>query len=213
MIVSKAKHIDELLFQLKDSKSVFIVGCGDCATTCSTGGSAQVQTMTDILNDHEIKVSGSSLIDTACDERLIRRDLKKILSPDDTVLVLSCGSGVQAIGKIFNNIVIPGLDSLFLAKIKNLSHFEKVCSMCGKCILGETGGICPVTRCPKHLRNGPCGGSFDGKCEVSADHECAWYLIYERLKQLGQLDNMNQYQSPRDCSNDFKRDHKISRKK
>lgn len=212
MIVTKQKHIDELLYKLKDAASVFIVGCGDCATTCATGGIKQVQQMADIISDHHIKVSGTVVIDTTCDQRLVRKDLKKVLSPEDTVLVLACGSGVQAVNKLFDNIVIPGLDSLFLAKIKNLSHFEKVCSMCGNCVLGETGGICPVTRCPKHLRNGPCGGSSDGKCEVNVNHECAWYLIYERLKQLDQLDNMTEYQSPRDCSNDFKPDHRISRK-
>lgn len=212
MIVSKQKNVDELMYQLKDSASVFIVGCGDCATTCATGGEKQVKILSDIMQDHQIPVSGTIIVDTACDERLIRRDLKKVLKPEDTVLVLSCGSGVQAVGKIIDNIVIPGLDSLFLAKIKNLSHFEKVCSMCGNCVLGETGGICPVTRCPKHLRNGPCGGSSDGKCEVNRDHDCAWYLIYERLKELDSLDDIKKYQTPRDCSNDFKRDHRISRK-
>jgi len=38
------------------------------------------------------------------------------------------------------------------------------------------------------LLNGPCGGERDGKCEVSEDLDCAWQLIYDRLKQLGQLD-------------------------
>jgi hypothetical protein len=45
-----------------------------------------------------------------------------------------------------------------------------------------------VTRCPKGLLNGPCGGTKNGKCEVSQDIPCAWVLIYERMKGLGKLD-------------------------
>lgn len=61
--------------------------------------------------------------------------------------------------------------------------------MCGSCIPNETGGICPITRCPKGLLNGPCGGAKDGKCEVDNNNNCAWIEIYDRLKQLGQLES------------------------
>ena len=59
------------------------------------------------------------------------------------------------------------------------------CSGCGNCRLGEFAGICPITRCAKHLLNGPCGGSRDGKCEVNPDLDCAWQLIYDRARRLG----------------------------
>ena len=60
--------------------------------------------------------------------------------------------------------------------------------MCGECILDMTGGICPATRCPKGLLNGPCGGAKDGKCEVNPDNDCVWIKIYDRLKEIGKLD-------------------------
>ncbi len=73
---------------------------------------------------------------------------------------------------------------------------------CGDCMLGLTGGLCPVTRCAKTLLNGPCGGSQGGLCEVSAtlkcEVPCVWAMIYERLKELGELDRLTAYQPPKD---------------
>jgi hypothetical protein len=48
---------------------------------------------------------------------------------------------------------------------------------CGDCVLSDFGGICPVTRCAKHMLNGPCGGSREDRCEVRPDRACAWQLI------------------------------------
>jgi methylenetetrahydrofolate reductase (NADPH) len=53
------------------------------------------------------------------------------------------------------------------------------CSMCGQCIVRACHYVCPM-RCPKGLRNGPCGGSEGGRCEVSADAPCVWSAIWER---------------------------------
>ena len=68
--------------------------------------------------------------------------------------------------------------------------FMEKCQQCGECELGRFAGICPLTQCPKGLLNGPCGGAKDGKCEVDSERDCAWILIYERLKALGELDRM-----------------------
>jgi hypothetical protein len=58
------------------------------------------------------------------------------------------------------------------------------CRMCGQCILHSTGMTCPM-RCPKNLRNGPCGGvQMDGKCEVLVDKPCIWVLAWERSQRL-----------------------------
>jgi hypothetical protein len=57
--------------------------------------------------------------------------------------------------------------------------------MCGDCVLDRTAGICPVTTCPKGLLNGPCGGMWNGMCEVVADRECTHVLIRRRLAEQG----------------------------
>jgi len=75
-------------------------------------------------------------------------------------------------------------------------YFREVCAQCGQCIIGETAGICPITACHKGLVNGPCGGTNNGKCEVDKEKDCAWTLIYERLKAQNRLDLMRKYQPP-----------------
>ncbi len=50
------------------------------------------------------------------------------------------------------------------------------CQTCGQCILTHTKLICPMN-CPKGLRNGPCGGTLDGKCEVIPEIDCVWTRI------------------------------------
>lgn len=58
------------------------------------------------------------------------------------------------------------------------------CRMCGQCILHETGLTCPM-RCPKNLRNGPCGGVRpNGNCEVYPDRPCVWVQGIERSRHL-----------------------------
>jgi hypothetical protein len=94
-------------------------------------------------------------------------------------------------------LVVPALDTLFIGKETALGQFDEICTQCGTCIIGETGGICPVTDCHKGLVNGPCGGTNHGKCEIDIEKDCVWTLIYNRLKQLGRLDSMRKYQSPR----------------
>ena len=56
------------------------------------------------------------------------------------------------------------------------------CHRCGQCVLSSTALICPMT-CPKGLRNGPCGGTMDGKCEVKPESRCVWVRIRERTRQ------------------------------
>jgi hypothetical protein len=58
------------------------------------------------------------------------------------------------------------------------------CRMCGQCILHSTGLTCPM-RCPKNLRNGPCGGVLqDGSCEVYPDRPCVWVQAWRRSQKL-----------------------------
>lgn len=53
------------------------------------------------------------------------------------------------------------------------------CRVCGQCVLRHTGLVCPM-RCPKGLRNGPCGGTLGGRCEVYPERECVWVAIHRR---------------------------------
>jgi len=203
MIITKQKDFDYLLDSIENDP-VFIVGCSECATLCHTGGEEEVKEMKASLEKKKIKVTGWVVLDPAChllnDKRLLRKHEKEI-DKAKKILVLACGNGVQTVSEIIEKAqIIPGTDTLFLGEIKRSNEFEKRCSMCGDCIQDVFMGFCPVTRCPKSMLNGPCGGSINGKCEIDSDMDCVWDLIYKFLKKRDKLDFLKDIQSPKDWS-------------
>lgn len=61
------------------------------------------------------------------------------------------------------------------------------CQSCGDCAIQHIGFLCPESGCPKHTRNGPCGGSTEGRCEVYPDQLCIWVRAYQRLAHVNSL--------------------------
>jgi ferredoxin len=202
MIVTKKKPIEEVKAAIKGYKKIITLGCSECAAICQTGGSEQVKEMVDILkSDWEVLASIS--IDSPCDQRLAKRGLRLIkheLEEADAILSLSCGSGVQAVAEVTGKPVISALDTVFLGMTERLGKFYERCSYCGECILNTTMGICPVTNCPKSLRNGPCEGERDGKCEIEEVGDCVWAKIISRKRSLGEK-SLSCYHPPKAWSN------------
>ena len=190
------EEIDRLLYGLG---RIFIIGCGTCATLTRTGGEPEVRTMRQQLSRKGKLVTGEFIVPVACDN-LTGKALEEYgqqIDQADALLIMTCAFGVQTIGSQLKKMVIPALDTLFIGKERGIGEFEEICTQCGTCVLGETGGICPVTSCHKGLVNGPCGGTNNGKCEIDPEKDCAWTLIYNRLKELGRLDSMRTLQKPR----------------
>ena len=80
----------------------------------------------------------------------------------------------------------------FLAKVVFYN-----CLNCGDCALYDTAYLCPVSQCPKNQRNGPCGGSFNGWCEVyPGTRQCVWVRAYLRLKARHREDSIGGYIVP-----------------
>jgi methylenetetrahydrofolate reductase (NADPH) len=77
--------------------------------------------------------------------------------------------------------------------LRVLEHASKAamfgCKDCGDCSLPDIAFLCPESQCAKNQRNGPCGGTRDGKCEVH-DYQCIWSRAYERLKSDGRENEM-----------------------
>ncbi|MCE9614322.1 MAG: methylenetetrahydrofolate reductase C-terminal domain-containing protein [Lentisphaerae bacterium] len=74
------------------------------------------------------------------------------------------------------------------------------CQDCGDCGLADMAFCCPMSQCPKNLRNGPCGGTRDGQCEVHPEKPCVWTIVYRRNKANDKLDVMrSEYVPPRDA--------------
>ena len=133
-------------------------------------------------------MTGYAVGEVACHSGGTRLETRKnvgSLDAADAVVVMSCGAGVQTVADAVEKPVFPGLESVFLGNVIRHGVFEERCQMCGDCVLDETAGICPVTTCPKGLLNGPCGGMWDGKCEVLTDRECTHVRIRERLAAQG----------------------------
>jgi len=197
--ITRQKPEEEIDQLLDGFGRVFIFGCGTCVTMTHTGGRPEVDAMKEQLSAKGKLVTGDAILPVACDN-LTHEALKEYegqIDQADVLLIMTCAFGVQTIARQLKKMVVPALDTLFIGKETSISQFDEICTQCGTCILGETGGICPVTSCHKGLVNGPCGGTNDGKCEIDSKKDCAWTLIYNRLKDLGHLDAMRKYQRPR----------------
>ncbi|GBE06142.1 MAG TPA: 5,10-methylenetetrahydrofolate reductase [Nitrospirae bacterium] len=202
MIITKRRDVKELQENIKDYKSFFLLGCSECATLCATGGEPEIKALKEELEKQGKEVTGSFVAKTGCQVLGTKVELKKsskeALDKADCILVMSCGAGTQTSVELFEDKpVYPTNDSLFLGNMTRMQMFDERCSLCGECILDGTGGICPITACPKGLLNGPCGGTNEGKCEVSSEIDCAWVRIYNRLSKINRLKDMEQIVEPK----------------
>ena len=194
--ITRQKPFEEVMGLLGEMERIFIVGCGTCTTMARTGGQAEVAAMEEKLQKARKVVTGSLVIPVACDnltEEALQQS-RQAMMESQALLIMTCAFGVQTISRFLDLPVIPALDTLFVGKELGPGHFQEICLQCGECVLGETGGICPVTSCHKGLVNGPCGGTNNGKCEVDRNKDCAWTLIYERLQKQGRLSSMRKFQ-------------------
>jgi ferredoxin len=201
MIVSTQKPFEDILASVEGGQKVFIIGCAKCASVCKAGGEEEVFRMQEELTAAGKEITGTIIIDETCHMLRTGRDLrsrKEQVEDADFLLVLSCGAGIQSVAEAADKKVVAGTDSKFLGNIRRFGQFEQRCSLCGDCRLNDTGGICPVTVCPKGLLNGPCGGMEDGNCEVDSAKRCAWVTIYERLEGQGRVENLDQTTEARD---------------
>jgi ferredoxin len=190
MIITKPRDWARIKRNLDDigANKVFIMGCGQCATVAHTGGEPEVLQAKLAIEQTGREVTGWAVGEVACHlggTKLESRRHFGDINAADVVLVLACGAGVQTVADSVDKPVFPGLESAFLGNVIRNGVFEERCQMCGDCVLDLTAGICPVTTCPKGLLNGPCGGMWEGKCEVLNDRDCAHVRIHERLAAQG----------------------------
>jgi len=197
--ITKQKPLEEIKESLEEFDSVFILGCGTCTTMTKTGGIDEVNKMKETLEGMGKTVTGAIVIPTACDDMsdVSLADNKKALEFAKCILVMSCALGAHKLSQVHNKPVIPGVDTVFIGMEDHPGDFHETCIQCGQCVLGWTAGICPLTACHKGLLNGPCGGTNKGKCEVDKEKDCAWTLIYNRLKEQGRLPAMRKYRPPK----------------
>jgi ferredoxin len=193
MIVANRKSLDEILQMIKSYKKVLLLGCNECVTVCAVGGEREVGALASQLRlfraneGKEVEVREHTL-ERQCDPEYIDQ-VRPFVGDYEVILSMACGAGVQYVAERFRTKpVLPAVNTTFLGVTLEQGVWAERCQGCGTCILDQTGGICPIARCAKSLLNGPCGGSANGKCEVDRETDCAWQLIIDRLKELGQFD-------------------------
>ena len=202
MIITKKKDLKEILKHLEGEKTIFLIGCGECSTTCQTGGEKEVLEIKDLLEKEGFKISGYCIPEAPCiaaKTRVAFAKNKKAIGEADSILVLACGLGAQSVkdNLFLEKTVHIATDTICMGQVDKTGAFLERCSACGDCVLEMTDMICPVTRCAKGLLNGPCGGQDKGKCEVDREKDCAWIVIYEALKKKGKLHLLRQIRSPK----------------
>jgi len=201
MILSEQKPFEEIMGYLNGENSVFILGCNGCAQSSGTGGPLQVEEMRQKLEEAGKKVTGTMVIDFLCEKALVKSRLRartEQVKAADSMLVMTCGIGVQAVAASVNKVCHPACNTINLGGSRGEWQGSERCRECGDCLLDYTGGICPLTACTKGLINGACGGASNGKCELAPEKDCGWELIYARLKSVNQLDKLKKFIPPHD---------------
>lgn len=197
MIVAQRKPIEEIIAKLEPYRKIIVVGCETCVAECHAGGKKETELLAAQLriafNRKMIPVEISECsIERQCEPEMIEQEAKRIAN-HEALLSLACGVGVQQLAERFPDCpVLPGLNTSFMGTHSAPAEWSERCAGCGNCLLDQTAGICPIARCSKSLLNGPCGGSHNGKCEVSDDIPCAWAQIVERMAKKGKLEQLRQ---------------------
>jgi hypothetical protein len=193
MITAERKPLEELIEYIKPFKRILLLGCNECVTVCAAGGRKEVGLLASGLQMAMLK-NGSNIdirqhtLERQCDPEYVE-ELVPMIDGADAVMSMACGCGVQQLAMRFKDKpVFPAVNTKFMGASERQGVWAERCQGCGNCLLGVTGGICPIARCAKQLMNGPCGGSTGGHCEISEDVDCAWQLIWDRLKALGLQD-------------------------
>lgn len=209
MIIVERKNIDDIAESLEGFKNVLIAGCNGCVGIHQQGGERQAEELAMLLkmnerlgdkSGKEIETKVTTVL-RQCDKQIVKDALTPLVKDADAILSMACGAGVQVVAEAFDVPALPAHNTSFIGVQERESDtFYERCIACGNCILHMTGGICPVARCPKSHMNGPCGGLYNGKCETDKNRDCAWILIYNRLKDLGELDRLKTINEPKDFS-------------
>ncbi|MBW1961485.1 MAG: methylenetetrahydrofolate reductase C-terminal domain-containing protein [Deltaproteobacteria bacterium] len=207
MIVADKKPIEEIIEYLADKNKILILGCNECVTVCEAGGKKEVGVLASALRMYFLKQEREVSIDELtlerqCDHEYLE-EIRDRVDQYDAIVSLACGVGVQFTAEKYHSIpVYPGVNTCFLGVTEKRGLWTERCQACGSCILAQTGGICPVSRCAKRLLNGPCGGSTDGRCEINKEVDCAWQLIIDRMQALDMLDAYEKICDVKDWSTD-----------
>ena len=140
------------------------------------------------------KVILAKVVVSCCSEEIMRQAVKRhqhFISASDALVILACSAGVKSAYMVGVGVPIIGaLDTIGNTPITRQTGVlaENICATCGQCVLSYTGGICPMSECPLHLKYGPCKqfNESNGTCVVDTLRHCVWKEIAQAV-DLGEL--------------------------
>ncbi|MCB2188450.1 MAG: methylenetetrahydrofolate reductase C-terminal domain-containing protein [Deltaproteobacteria bacterium] len=202
MIIAERKPFAEIEAACRPYRRLLVVGCGTCVAVCLTGGEKEAHVLASQL-DLAAQIAGREQdFAVACLERQCDREFLDTLEEQaegaEALVSLACGAGIQFLAERFAPLpVLAGVNTTMIGINRQVGLWEEKCRACRDCLLTLTGGVCPVSLCPKGMLNGPCGGSRDGRCETDPERDCAWTLIWNRLEAAGRLEQLTAVVPPR----------------
>jgi len=164
MIVAERKPLEAIVEMLKDDRKVLAVGCGTCVAVCFAGGKKEVEMlasslrMTTDLKGEKLEVDETS-VQRQCEVEYLET-LDERIKDYDAIVSLGCGVGVQYLAERFpDKRIIPALDTKFMGGPTEAGVWEERCQGCGSCMLGETGGVCPIRATARSMKASRAPGS------------------------------------------------------
>jgi len=195
MIIADRKSLAEIQDMVKNCKKILVLGCKGCVTVCNVGGLKEVQVLASSLkiarkkDGNPLEVD-ENVLERQCDPEYIEQ-IKDSVGNYDAVVSMACGVGPQFLSEAYpNQKFYPAVNTKFFGGAVAHGIWEERCAGCGTCIIHYFDGLCPIARCSKSLMNGPCGGSSDGKCEISKDVLCIWDMIVKKKTEQGRLNDL-----------------------
>lgn len=203
MIVADRKSLNEILDMIKNADKICLVGCKGCVTVCNVGGLKEVQILASALKIARKKegrplIVEERLLERQCDPEYVAQ-LKDEIGDYDAVVSMACGVGPQFLSEAYpGQRFFPAVNTTFYGGAVSHGIWEERCAGCGTCVIHYYDGLCPIARCSKSLMNGPCGGSDNGKCEISRDVACIWDQIVNKKIEQGRLDDLLNFMPAKD---------------
>jgi ferredoxin len=186
-----------------DVDKIMLVGCKGCVTVCNVGGLKEVQILASTLKiarkkaERPIKIEEVTL-ERQCDPEYLEQ-IRDSYDQYDAVLSMACGVGPQFLSEAYpSQRFFPTVNTKFMGGAVTHGIWEERCAGCGTCIIHHFDGLCPIARCSKSLLHGPCGGSADGKCEVSKEIVCIWDKIVQKKMEQGRLEDLRSFKPAKD---------------
>lgn len=123
MLFTQDKPIDEILESVAGEKNIYLLACNGCAEVCKTGGQEALSAMKVELEKAGKSITGVCLVDFLCNKLLVAtrlaREMDKI-EQADSMLILSCGIGVQAVARVVDKTVHPAANTVSLGALQGL---------------------------------------------------------------------------------------------